>query len=289
MNQLSQRITSKTVSIIAVNFLGIPEQLKQLRSIAQEHNLFLIEDNAQTFPVNNTPSSFTGEQAILSFGRGKPVNLLTGGAVLYRDANIKTALSGIERNSDHLLPERLTYDLQVKLFNMLVSPYIYGIIAVLPFLHLGETRYKKLNRIKEINNRAIECLYGNISRYLLRETKIQDKYTQLLSNFDKNKLINLPVICCNGKLPRLLRYPILVTDQNLRDEIYQELKHAGIGVSLMYPGIIPEICGFKYMIKTKIEYCNAIEFSKKILTLPTHARVTEKDINKIHTILSNLI
>ena len=46
--------------------------------------LVLIEDDAQYLPLDSEPASYCGDLVIHSFGRGKPVSLVGGGALLIR-------------------------------------------------------------------------------------------------------------------------------------------------------------------------------------------------------------
>ena len=52
-------ITEKTKAIIAVNLFGHPAELKDLRRLADENNIFLIEDNAQS-PLAKEFDCYTG-------------------------------------------------------------------------------------------------------------------------------------------------------------------------------------------------------------------------------------
>ena len=92
LSAISQAITEKTIAIVAVRFLGISERMQQLRDICCTHKLALIEDSAQGFPVTSPATYWRGDFNILSFGRGKPVNLLTGGAVLCTNPELQALL-----------------------------------------------------------------------------------------------------------------------------------------------------------------------------------------------------
>jgi dTDP-4-amino-4,6-dideoxygalactose transaminase len=52
-------ITPKTRAIIAVNIFGHPARLAELRALADEHDLVLVEDNAQA-PLGREGGRFTG-------------------------------------------------------------------------------------------------------------------------------------------------------------------------------------------------------------------------------------
>ena len=78
-------ITCNTVAIIAVGFLGLPERLEALADVARANTLLLIEDSAQCFPPKSIEAGcYLADLIVLSFGRGKPINLMGGGALLIR-------------------------------------------------------------------------------------------------------------------------------------------------------------------------------------------------------------
>ena len=84
----------------------------------------------------------------------------------------------------------------------------------------------------------------------------------------------------------LLRYPILVKNKQLRDKIYGELHRSGLGVSKMYPEALHLIEGVSPLVRYDKDLAHAEEFSRSILTLPTHQRVSGKDLEKIESIFS---
>ena len=89
LEQVSAHITGHTVAVIAASLCGIPERLGALRQITEQAELLLIEDSAQLFPGSIDEANWQGDLVVISFGRGKPVSLLGGGAVLFRDKRIR--------------------------------------------------------------------------------------------------------------------------------------------------------------------------------------------------------
>ncbi|UCB54712.1 MAG: DegT/DnrJ/EryC1/StrS family aminotransferase, partial [Thiotrichales bacterium] len=86
--QLSGKITAHTVAIVATDLFGISERIDAIRPIARQAGAMLIEDSAQAFPGARESDIWGGDCVVLSFGRGKPVSLLGGGVVLFRDTGI---------------------------------------------------------------------------------------------------------------------------------------------------------------------------------------------------------
>ena len=86
---------------------------------------------------------------------------------------------------------------------------------------------------------------------------------------------------------RLLRYPLLI-EEKYRDSVYQKLKRAGLGASIMYAASLPRIPGMPGGLNNKQGFPNAENFAARLLTLPTHLYVNAKVINKIEAILKDI-
>jgi len=81
---LLKSITPKTKAIIPVHYGGCPCQIKEIREIAEDHNLVIIEDAAEAFgaSVDGTKVGTYGDSAILSFCQNKVITTGEGGALV---------------------------------------------------------------------------------------------------------------------------------------------------------------------------------------------------------------
>jgi perosamine synthetase len=86
-SDVRRKITSKTKAIMAVHLYGHPSDLKQLREICDEHNLYLIEDCAEAFGswFQGKHVGNHGEIATFSFFGNKSVTTGEGGMVVTND------------------------------------------------------------------------------------------------------------------------------------------------------------------------------------------------------------
>lgn len=75
--------------ILVQNTLGITWDIAKLEQLAKRHNFVLIEDLAhsagRTYP-DGRPVGTVGQATILSFGKGKAIDTITGGALIMRGA-----------------------------------------------------------------------------------------------------------------------------------------------------------------------------------------------------------
>ncbi len=287
---LEQAVTENTVAIVGVNLFGLSERWPQLRKLADLHNIVLIEDSAQYFPGSDERPDWQGDLVVFSFGRGKPVSLLGGGAVYCQQAKFKKLLPEVE-NQPESVKQQLVFNLKVKIYNALLSPYLYWLPLSLPFLHLGETRYHILNDIEAMPAMRHNLLAANIEHYQA-ESEVNERYQNYLTLLNGIQAVkNLPLLCQqeqNSRYRRLIRYPILLEPEQ-RTRIFSAMQDAGLGASLMYPVSMPVIPGLQEYFSDQPEsnYPNASVFAQQILTLPMHANVSNKTIEQIGTILKH--
>ena len=82
-----RKITPRTKAIMAVHMLGNPARLDELRAIADQHGLLLIEDCAQAFGASyrGKPVGSIGDAGIYSFNIFKIISAGDGGMVVTKD------------------------------------------------------------------------------------------------------------------------------------------------------------------------------------------------------------
>lgn len=282
LEQLSASISSKTVAVVAVDLLGIPERIASIRNIVDQADVLLIEDSAQAFPHYGEKPFWGGDLVVLSFGRGKPVTLLGGGAVLVRDPALgRQLVEGATQYGAGRL-----FRLTALLYNLMSSPYLYWIPQNLPFLHLGDTRYHPLTAIETMDPVRLRLLCRNVSKYQHDNNGVQAALADIAKETvgRGGGVIDLPDACKVQPHRRLLRYPLLVQAE-WRDRVYYRLRNAGLGPSLLYPSSMPRIHGLVNLLQGQGNFPVADAFARRILTLPTHEGVRNADIVKIREIL----
>jgi len=281
LDMLRQRLSPQTVAVIAVSFLGVSERLGQIRDVIGGREVCLIEDSAQYFSRKEaTPPHWTGDLIVLSFGRGKPVSLLGGGAILCRKGVpglYPAPALPLAAEAAALIFEKagpgLSWQYKIALYNQLLRPSIYGLLRTLPFLHIGETRYKPLSSIMSAEGGTPALLAANILQFQQRERQQQGWVADLIARLDSARIVDLAKACdCDAAEP-LLRYPLLLSSSESRDRLLADLQAKGLGPSGMYPAILPHLPGLSPLLTGKAEFPNAERFAATLLTLPTHAGV----------------
>lgn len=285
--QLEAAISSNTVAIVAATLLGIRADEKSLRTAIGNRPITLIEDSAQWFPRDSS-QTFFGDYVVLSFGRGKPVNVLGGGALL-----TSTQLPEPVTNQINLTPQssgaNVKYQLRTAIYNALIHPAAYGVAEKLPFLHIGETVFHALTQIAEIPAQQKQRLSSNLTAFTQRNLNIQHRWRAALIELNDSRILDLcQTHAVSGEFS-LLRYPLLIQSSTLRDQLYSQLRRQGLGASIMYavplmkiPGVSPYAALFSGQNHAEI-------FSGELLTLPTHDDVSTKTVADTMAIFKKIL
>ena len=91
-------ITPKTKAIQPVSLYGQPADMNEINAIAKKHNLFVIEDAAQSFgaELNGKKSCHLSDVGVTSFFPAKPLGVYgDGGAIFTDDDKLATAMKEI--------------------------------------------------------------------------------------------------------------------------------------------------------------------------------------------------
>lgn len=79
-----EKITKKTRAIMPVHYGGCPCKIRELRQVADDHGILLIEDAAEAFgaKINNKMVGTFGDSSMMSFCQNKIITTGEGGAIL---------------------------------------------------------------------------------------------------------------------------------------------------------------------------------------------------------------
>lgn len=269
LDLLAAACGARTAAVVAVNFLGIRENLHEIAGICDRSGACLIEDCAQSYPEEPSPVPLDAQ--ILSFGRGKPVNLLGGGALLLPDAG---RLSGMVKPVESSMPPLGKWS--IPLFNLLLHEYPYGLASRLPGLRLGETRYHPLRSVAALDQHRCGLLQAAAMAWLSQSRWREQELQQAVSRSTAVKA--LPAMTTH-RAGRLLRYPVLLRDVTHRNPLCGRLRPWG--ASPFYGMALPDIPGITALVHAPSEFTEARRFAAAIMTLPVHAGVDSSALEAI--------
>ncbi len=272
IGHLAHALSANTLAVIAVNFLGIRERLGVIRTLLDGKAIALIEDNAQWFPQTNDLHKLAGDYVVFSFGRGKPVSLLGGGALLSRQPlDITAAKNVLPASQKNVVKTHLTW----QLYNLLRHPQCYRLLNRNPLLSLGETRYHPLTAINTLDSLRLSLASANIAAYRKQSPATENTYDAWLAGINQ-----LSPLLAGERRERLLRYPLLLAEADTRDWLLQRLGKLGLGVTSLYRKPVAELEGLDRLGNSS-SLPSAQDFARRLLTLPVHSGVSTPQQQRI--------
>lgn len=275
---LEKTASAKTLCIIPDHLFGIPADLEAIRAVCKKTGAYLVEDAAQAMGAKykNGYAGAFGDVGFFSFGRGKNITCGTGGAILTDSDEIADAIRktygsvpfpGLGKDALELA--------QMALMTVLIRPWLFWLPSALPFLRLGETIFHKDFPIKRLSGLQAGFLRG-WEEVLEKANRVRkENSTRLIKGL--GECLDMPLL--RYPVP-FLRFPVLAESKGMRDEILKAGREKGLGVSAMYPAPVNEIPELRDEMKGT-SFPDAKAVSERLLALPTHHLLRQKDIERI--------
>lgn len=258
VESIRRNITPKTCAIVTPHIFGIPCHVREIEKIAKEYDLKVVYDGAQAFgtKINGRSIAEFGDITMFSFHAIKIFNAVEGGALVYKDTELKEKLE-LYRNFG--ISYGATNDVVVSGTNAKMTEFsaAMGLIN-LPKLDEVITRRRAL---AEHYQKVFGDIFG-ISIY------------PYMDYIDYNYAY-FPVIIDSAKTGKT------------RDEIWRKLGENHIETRKLYDKLT---CDFSYYkdktYKRDVKY--AEEITNKCLDFPMYSSLTEEDIDYIGEILKEI-
>ena len=241
--------------VIGVDIFGLPADYERIGSVAQEHDLFVIEDAAQSFgaQLNGTKACSFGNIACTSFFPAKPLGCYGDGGMCFTDDDELSAVMAslrVHGKGDH------KYD------NVRI-----GINGRLDSLQAGILLAKF-----DIFPEEIE----------LRQ-QVANRYATLLGPFCPIKVPSVPP----GATSAWAQYSILATDEPQRTELQNNLKEAGVPTAIYYPQPLHLQSAFSSLGYQKGDFPISENCARRIFSLPMHPYLTAEEQKNIAEVIGN--
>jgi hypothetical protein len=269
LGSLESALSHNTVAIVAVNLLGLGDGAAELGRLCNERRISLIQDSAQHLPRES--SDWPGDYIVLSFGRGKPLNLLHGGALISSLGDKDSAHIG---PTDHSARTRLLGSRAAAVaFNVLTRPAIYGILSALPGTGLGDVIYNPLSNPNRLPERAWQRVGAAFELYRQKASYQRDVWVSAMHEWSD---LGLAALAPSGSpLPaEPLRLALVAPDRAGRDVLVDKFNQAGLGASPFYGTDLTGVGGIPEIVKSQGTFPNASALADRFFTLPSHSLVT---------------
>jgi perosamine synthetase len=289
-SDLEDLIDEDTLAVIVVHLFGFPANTKPVANLCQQNGAFFLEDAAQAFgnelPSTNEKLGLIGDAGFFSFGRGKPVSALHGGLIATTSNIIYDTCLEIYNSIDNSsTSENITYLAQLGCYSVFSNPSLYWIPQGMPFLHLGETIFQPdfpASKGSDIASGIAETLLENFED----DKKSRMEKTQW---YNENLPETIAVRRLSSAAYPFLRYPLITKDRAHRDALLKGLNSIGISGALFYPCPLNELDGLKEVLRDNNVYLNAKNLSERLITLPVHEGVKERDMIRIKRVIESIL
>lgn len=167
---LKKAITNKTKCVLTVHWCGNVGDLKQIKQVCQDNNIFLVEDAAQapTSIYNNKAVGSFGDVSVFSFNEPKNIMTGEGGIIVTNNLAIAKKCRLIRNHGEAILDETNSDDDLVNVigFNFRLTE-IHAAIA-----YIQTNKRKKINKIRSDNYRHLASRINNELTEHLKPQKI---------------------------------------------------------------------------------------------------------------------
>ncbi|HPR17506.1 MAG TPA: DegT/DnrJ/EryC1/StrS family aminotransferase [Candidatus Cloacimonadota bacterium] len=239
-DKIEVAITPRTKAIIAVHLFGQPAEMDKIMSIAQKHNLKVIEDNAQGVGAkyDGKTAGTIGDIGTLSFFPSKNLGAMGDGGMC------------LTNNTD--------------LANKLFQLRVHGENP--QYFH----KWVGLNsRLDTLQAAVLLVKLRSLAKWSEARRKNADYYYQNMSDI---KQIKLPVI--HPKAESIFNQFTLVAED--RDELLKYLRSQGIGCAVYYPLPLHLQECFSYLNYQEGDFPVAEKLAKTVISIPVFSEITQE-------------
>ena len=244
-SDIKRKITDKTVGIIPVHLYGHPADMNEINIIAQENNLWVIEDCAQAHLATYRDQLIgtLGDIATFSFYPGKNLGAMgDAGAIITNNDELALKMQKIARHGG---------------------------------IRKGVHEIEGINsRMDTLQAAVLNIKLKHLEKWTENRRKIALTYKEQLKN---NKKITLPYVekDCNPV------WHLYVIKHDERDNLAKNLNEVGIQTNINYPISLPFLEAYKYLKLSKYDMPNAFYNQSRILSIPIFPEMNDDQISYV--------
>jgi dTDP-4-amino-4,6-dideoxygalactose transaminase len=149
LDQIKSKISERTKAILVTHFFGIPTNLLEIKEIASEYKIKIIEDCAHAFcsKVDSFRPGSIGDLAFTSFQNDKPLSLGKGSILIINNERFldrfRTVTDNLQQNT---LDDEKTAFLSLLFFHYNTNKYVYR-----KFIDINKYYYYFKNNFLEVD------------------------------------------------------------------------------------------------------------------------------------------
>ena len=244
-NHIEGLVTEKTKAIMPVHLFGQMCDMAAIMNIARKHNLYVIEDCAQSHfsEFKGNRAGVIGDAGSFSFYPGKNLGAYgDAGAIISNNEELAEKCKKFARHGA---------------------------------LKKHEHEMEGINsRLDGIQAAVLNVKLPHILKWTEQRIQNAELYHQYLSGISA---INLPKIRKNTKHT----FHLYVIRAQRRDELAEYLNEKGVANAIHYPKILPNLPAYSYLNFNKKNFPVASKYESQILSLPIYPELNEKMIEYV--------
>ncbi len=250
-DQIIQKISPRTKGIIAVHLYGQAARVRDIQALCKQHNLFLIEDCAQSHLTAD------GDQYAGTFGNAGCFSFYpTKNLGAYGDA-------GCVVTSDRTLAEKIR-----RLAN-------HG--ALLKDDHELEGLNSRMDTIQAA---VLLAKLPHLPTWTRSRQRLARLYSELLAPIDK---VIPPVVRPNTQHT----FHLYVIRAERRNELQAYLYSRGVETIIHYPSALPNLPAYGYLHHKPNDFPVSSMLAKQVLSLPLYPEMTEDQVTYVCEIIAS--
>ena len=265
---IKKAITPKTKAIVPVHLFGQCANMEAIMELANTHNLYVIEDNAQAIGANYTykngkkvKAGTIGHVGATSFFPSKNLGCYgDGGAIFTNDDALAHIIRGIV---NHGMYERYHHD-------------VVGVNS----------------RLDSIQAAVLDAKLPHLDAYNKARQEAARKYTKAFEGIDKistPKLSNnCKTICENCDCHVFHQYTLRVKGTD-RDALVKHLNEKGIPCGVYYPIPLHLQKAYEDSRYVETDFVVTNQLVKDVISLPMHTELDDEQIEFITSTIINFI
>ena len=244
---IEEKITDKTVAIVATHVYGFLCDVEKIEKIAKRHNLVVIYDAAHAFGVTKDGISAAnfGDAAMFSTHATKAFHTIEGGIICYKD------------------PLK---------FKSMANRVNFGFTSQEDIDYVGTNA-----RMNEFEAVMGICNLKHFDEEIAKRKVIGDRYFERLASVDGIKLFTIP----EGLKWNYAYFPVIFDGyKENRNEIKEKLERENIYArKYFYPTVNKATCYKAVYGNADVPVAN--HAAECVLTLPMYADMTLEDVDRI--------
>jgi dTDP-4-amino-4,6-dideoxygalactose transaminase len=288
LDSLERAFADGARCVVIAPLYGVPVDWDAVTELAARHGATVIEDAAQSHGAEwcGRPVGSFGALSVLSFGRGKGWTGGRGGALLIRSASLAARAREINLGAPAISSEIITWATTV-LQLAFGRSRLYGLPASIPSLGLGETRYHDPQAPTAALPYAA-ALLRETSASSTQEVMARRRNARAWSeSLPTDLAAGIPRVNAAG-IPGYLRFPVCLRADLVAPASGAKARRAGVARS--YPLTLAELPAIsERLVAPRRAYAGAHTLSRRMITLPTHSRLTPAGRDAILALFSEMI